>query len=149
MEDARDEPAGTRHQDPAGSIAMRVGRRSSGTPSSKAGARARTARVRGRRSPRDRPGSRRRGRRCRTSRSSRARARPARAPSDGVAPRVDGAELRPDVEMDAAWRSRPVRAATRFDGGRDLGLGPYRTWRCPAPTARPVSVSAATSGLSR
>ena len=66
-----------------------------------------------------------------------------------VAPRVDRAELRPDVEVDAARPERAVGAATGLDGRRRSPSRSCRTCVAPAPTARPVSVSGATSGLSR
>ena len=40
-----------------------------------------------------------------------------------VAPCVDRAELRPDVEMDAPWPKPAVRAAAGIDRAGDLGLG--------------------------
>ncbi len=43
--------------------------------------------------------------------------------ADGVTPRIDGPELRPDVQVDAARAERPVRAAAGLDGRPDLGLG--------------------------
>ena len=44
-------------------------------------------------------------------------------PPDGVAPRVDRAQLRADVEVDPARPERPVRSAARRDGLGDLHLG--------------------------
>ena len=45
------------------------------------------------------------------------------AASDRIAPRVDGAELRPHVEVDPARPERPVRAAATLDRVADLHLG--------------------------
>ncbi len=42
---------------------------------------------------------------------------------DGVAPRVDRPELRPDVEVDPARPQRAVGTAAGLDRGGDLGLG--------------------------
>ena len=95
------------------------------------------------------PGTRRRGRACRTSRSSRARApTTASASPDGVAPRVHRAELRADVQVDAARPQRPVRRR-RPASMAVASVSVIPNFEAPAPTASPASVSGATSGLSR
>ena len=126
VEDARDQPARPGDEEPAGldreaGRAPVVGDRLEQRPA----ARARSARARVPARRAGRPGTRRRRRACRTCRSSRATgAASASAAPDRVAPRVDRAELRPDVEVDAARpkRGRPGRRRPSIAAG-DLGLG--------------------------
>ncbi len=124
MEDARDEPAGTRHQHPAGfdrdarraAILRHGGKQWPELAGEPFGCRGRRSSGTDREAAAEVDGVER------LDRAPPERGQRERLP-DGVAPRVDGAELRPDVEMDAAWAQWSVRAATRFDRGRDLGLG--------------------------
>ncbi len=62
-------------------------------------------------------------------------------PAHGVAPGVDGAKLRADVEMDPARPERSVRPTAGVDRRGQLGARSSRTWsgrrRPPAPAASP------------
>ena len=109
---------------------------------------ARRARVTARRA--GRPGTRRRGRACRSvSIEPRHRAARASASPDGVAPGIDRAELRADVQVDAARPQRAVRAAAAPRWPSAISVSVIPNLEPPAPTARPGCVSGATSGLSR
>ena len=122
VEHGRDEPAGARDEEPAGldreprgHAVRRQGREQRLDLAGEAGRRRHRPRIADREAAAD---------------VERVEARPARpddreqreAAPDGVAPRVDRAELRPDVEVDAARAERPVLGQAR-DGARQLGLG--------------------------
>jgi hypothetical protein len=132
-----------------GSTASRCGRRSSGDPLEQRPELAREAlRARGWFADRIPPGSRHPESTVSTSRSTRATGPRAPAPCGRVAPRVDRAELRADVEVDAtlAGAAHPGRRRHRW-----RRRSPSRSCRtsCRRRHGRPRSVSGATSGLSR
>ena len=128
-----------------------LGRRSAGVASSSAGQLTRESRGRRRRArPARRPGTRRRRRACRTSRwTPRHSAGNRQAAADRVAPGVDRAELRPDVQVDPARPERSVGGRRRARSRPAISISVIPNLEPPAPTASPACVSGATSGLSR
>ena len=140
VEDAGDQPAGPRHERPS-----RLDRQACRPPirgdrvEQRPAARGRSAPGSGPARRAGGPGTRRRGRACRTSRSSHASSAVDREGlADGVPPGVDRAELRSDVQVDAArpQTARPRRRRPSTAAAISVSVIP--NFEAPAPTARPA-----------
>ena len=151
VEHARHEPAGPRDEGPAG-----LDRQARRAPVGRDGLEERRA-ARGRTGPGPGAGSpsAKTGKPPPTSSVSkvsiepRHRAVDGERPPDGVAPGIDRAELRPDVQVDPTGPERRPGARRRPRSPSPSSVSVIPNLEPPAPTARPARVSGATSGLSR